>query len=525
MPANSMNRVIQHLRSAVVRHYGCALTDGQLLDWFIESHDEAAAEFLVRRHGPMVFGVCRRILRNEADAQDAFQATFLVLVRKASTIRPRDRVGNWLYGVARQTALRAKSAAAKQHQRERQMAHIPEPEVVQGGIGADVVPLLDDELSRLPAKYRCAVVLCDLECKTHKEAARQLGCPEGTLSARVAHGRTMLAKRLSRHGLAVTAGMLTGLLSDKAAAAYMPPTLVSSTLKVIGLASTGKLAAIGVVAANVAAIADGVLKAMSLAKIKIAMATLLMLGAITTTGFVIFRTPEAASSSPLTQPVNAPTKQIVPKRTHLVKVASPLDGIVQFVGSEAPPGEKLPADRFVESEVRGERRRYRRLQKGDTVKEGQLLVRLDPGLAQAHLAAKEGKLLSAKADAEGALSIAQEAESKLKTAEDLYAKRAVSLEEYRSARLTRDKMFFDAIAKKEAVKQAEVELKQTQEVIDSHDIRSGVDGVIVAILKRRARRRKGSRQSLKLKSRTREKKNAKAKSRAIALEFQASWTG
>ena len=113
MPTNSMNRVIQYLRNAAIHQDGAGLTDGQLLECFIERRDEAAVGALMRRHGPMVLGVCRRILRNHHDAEDAFQATFLVLVRKAPFIRPREMVGNWLYGVAYQTALRAKVAAAK----------------------------------------------------------------------------------------------------------------------------------------------------------------------------------------------------------------------------------------------------------------------------------------------------------------------------------------------------------------------------------------------------------------------------
>src|SRR5581483_10812755 len=138
------------------------------------------AAALVRRHAPMVWGVCRRILGNPHDAEDAFQATFLVLVRRASAIVPRDMVGNWLYGVAHQTALKAKATLAKRRTREKQVSALPEIEVEPQHFQQELRAVLDQELSRLPDKYRVAIVLCDLEGKTRTEAARQLAVPPGT---------------------------------------------------------------------------------------------------------------------------------------------------------------------------------------------------------------------------------------------------------------------------------------------------------------------------------------------------------
>src|SRR5262249_55553423 len=158
--------------------------------------DEATLATLVRRHGPMVWGVCRRVLHNYHDAEDAFQATFLVLVRKAASIASPGLLANWLYGVAHQTALKARATAAKRRARERQVTEMPEPALSERPLWDDLQPLLEKELSRLPDKYRVAIVLCDLEGKTRKEASRQLGVPEGTLAARLARGRGMLAKRL-----------------------------------------------------------------------------------------------------------------------------------------------------------------------------------------------------------------------------------------------------------------------------------------------------------------------------------------
>ncbi len=156
-----MNETIRFLRRLCYAHDAGGLTDGQLLNRFVASDDDAAFEALVRRHGPMVLGVCRRILGNHHDAEDAFQATFLVLARKAATVAPSDMVANWLHGVALRTARKAKVQAAKRNQRERLMRLFPRP--IADDSSADALPALDEELSRLPEKYRAAILLCEIE--------------------------------------------------------------------------------------------------------------------------------------------------------------------------------------------------------------------------------------------------------------------------------------------------------------------------------------------------------------------------
>ena len=170
MATNQISGFIQRLRG--VLRDGAGLTDGQLLGDYLSRRDEAAIAALVRRHGPMVWGVCRRVLHNHHDAEDAFQTTFLVLVRKAASIASRELLANWLYGVAHQTALKARATAAKRKGRERQVTEMPEPAVTQQDPWHDLQPLLDEELSRLPDKYRSVIVLCDLEGKTRKEVGR-----------------------------------------------------------------------------------------------------------------------------------------------------------------------------------------------------------------------------------------------------------------------------------------------------------------------------------------------------------------
>ena len=181
--------------------HGADVTDAQLLEDYLGKREEASFEALLHRHGPMVLGVCRRILQNDADAQDAFQATFLVFLRKAATIIPRAMVGNWLHGVAYKTALKAQAMNRQRRAKEREAGAIVPPASVQGGL-QDRLEVLDEALSRLPVKYRSAIVLCDLEGKTIKEAAKQLNCPPGTVASRLATGRALLAKRLTQIGRA-----------------------------------------------------------------------------------------------------------------------------------------------------------------------------------------------------------------------------------------------------------------------------------------------------------------------------------
>jgi RNA polymerase sigma factor (sigma-70 family) len=230
----------------------------------------------------MVWGVCRRVLHDWHDAEDAFQATFLVLARKAASVVPREMVVNWLYGVAHQTAKKARATTAKRRARERQVSQMPEPAVTEPDLWPELQPLLDQELSGLPDIYRVAIVLCDLEGKTRKEAARQLGVPEGTLAARVARGRVMLAKRLVRRGLAVSGGSLAAALAQNAASASAPTSVVVSTIKAAGLLAAGQAAASGVISVSVAALMEGVLKSMLLTKLKIATAVVLAVGLLGT---------------------------------------------------------------------------------------------------------------------------------------------------------------------------------------------------------------------------------------------------
>jgi RNA polymerase sigma factor (sigma-70 family) len=268
--------ILHHVRRLAFVRTGAGLADGELLRSFVTERDEIAFEELVRRHGPMVLGVCRRVLRNAHDAEDAFQATFLVLVRKAASLPSRPTLGDWLYGVAYHTALKAKATAARRRAKEAKVREMPQPKDGDELVWRELRPLLDRELNRLPARYRAPIVLCDLEEKTRKQAAAQLGWPEGTLSSRLARARALLARRLARHGLILSGGSLALLLAQNAASACVSAPLQASTLQAATLTAAG--AAAGAVSTPVATLTQGVLNAMFLDKMKAVFKVVLALG-------------------------------------------------------------------------------------------------------------------------------------------------------------------------------------------------------------------------------------------------------
>jgi RNA polymerase sigma factor (sigma-70 family) len=264
MAAGRLGEVIRQLRG--VLHYQADVTDSALLERFLTNRDEGAFETLVRRHGPMVFGVCRRVLGNVHDAEDAFQATFLILARKAASIRQRGSVGNFLHGVAHRAALQAKRASGRRRAREANAMPRPQP---APDSWSELREVLDQELGRLPDKYRALLVLCDLEGRTRKEAARQLGLAEGTVASRLARARQLLARRLGRHGLALSGGALAVALAQGASAA-VPAALVVATVQAAARLAAGPAAA---AATPAAALMNEVLKTMLLTKLKVVVAT------------------------------------------------------------------------------------------------------------------------------------------------------------------------------------------------------------------------------------------------------------
>jgi RNA polymerase sigma factor (sigma-70 family) len=286
MAATRLSKAVWQLRGTLARQETARLTEADLWDRYVQQRDEAAFEALVRRHGPMVLSVCRRILRNHHDAEDAFQATFLVLVRRAASLQSPGTIANWLHGVACRTALAARSNAARR--RTKEAAVLPRT-IMPEDPWAELWPVLDQELRRLAEKHRTVVILCDLEGKTRKEVAGQIGCAEGTVASRLARGRRLLAKRLARRGF--TGGMVAVALANGAASARVPTELVASTVTAASLSALEGAVAKALVSAKVIALSEGVLKSMLLSKLKRAFASLLVLGIIAlSAGGLISRT-------------------------------------------------------------------------------------------------------------------------------------------------------------------------------------------------------------------------------------------
>jgi RNA polymerase sigma factor (sigma-70 family) len=290
--------VLRYLRQFVGRGAAEGALDRQLLTRFAASRDEAAFTALVQRHGGMVLGVCRRVLANAADADDAFQATFLVLVRKAASIRQPELLANWLYGVAFRTARTARAAAGRRASREKELLDMPDEERLEDQTRRELRWSLDEELVRLPDKYRLPIVLCYLEGRTKEEAAQALGWPHGTVSVRLARARELLRGRLSRRGLALPSTFLAACLFEESAAAAVSHALAAATVQSAILYASSQAALAGAIAPPVAALTKGVLKAMFMTKLKFAATVVVALGIVTMGASVATYSALAQGQSP-----------------------------------------------------------------------------------------------------------------------------------------------------------------------------------------------------------------------------------
>jgi RNA polymerase sigma factor (sigma-70 family) len=239
-------------------------TDQELLRRFVQHRDETAFALLVERHGPMVLGVCRRILGNTHDAEDAFQATFLVLVRRADSLESPELLGSWLYGVAYRIARKARAQAGRRCQQERQAASVASTtEPLTDLAWRELRDTLDDELNRLPEKYRLPLVLCYLQGLTNEEAARRLGWPSGSMSYRLARGREMLRERMVGRNRAAAIDFLVLALALGPETAALPTHLVAGTIQAAAGLAAGQVAAAGTLSAGVRALVDATLEGMT----------------------------------------------------------------------------------------------------------------------------------------------------------------------------------------------------------------------------------------------------------------------
>src|ERR1700730_9112529 len=203
----------RHLHRLTAEHGTAKLLDRELLDRFIEGPDEAAFEMLVERHGPMVLRVSQRVLQDRHAAEDVFQATFLVLLRKAKTLSKRELLANWLYGVAYRLALRSRSDSYKRYNKEARLPVKPGADLLAQVTGRELCQVLDEELQRLPQQFRGPFLLCFEGGQTRDQAARQLGCSLTTLKRRLEQGRELLRSRLARRGLTLSGVLVAAGLS------------------------------------------------------------------------------------------------------------------------------------------------------------------------------------------------------------------------------------------------------------------------------------------------------------------------
>lgn len=278
MPKAPLTTLVQQLKAMVAGPRLKAETDRQLLDRFAQTRDEVAFAALVERHGPLVLGVCRRVLRHDQDAEDVFQATFLVLARKAGKVLWQESVRSWLYQVAHRLALEARTRNYRRQAREKAFAAEPKP--VEELSWQEVRAVLEEELARLPAKFRAPLLLCCLDGKTRDEAAEQLGWTVGTVKGRLERGRKLLKSRLTRRGLTLSAALFTTLLGQAASAAPVPALLTVATVKSGVMLATGQ-ALTGIVSAEVLTLTGMAMRSLAMAKLKVVTAVLLTVSVLT----------------------------------------------------------------------------------------------------------------------------------------------------------------------------------------------------------------------------------------------------
>jgi RNA polymerase sigma factor (sigma-70 family) len=279
MATAKLDLMLGHLRQLCKPGGVEDVADDELLERFHHHGDEAAFVVLLQRHGPMVLGVCRRVLANVQDAEDAFQATFLLLSRNGQAIRQRELLAGWLYNVARRVALGLRNQAHRRRARERQRSEMARTEPFDDLTWQELRGVLEEELGELPTKYRLPLILCYLEGKTHDQAAHEIGCARTSLSSRLSKARDLLRQRMIRRGFDLWAGLVAGVLNEKAQAVAVPAQLLVSTTRAALLLAAGQTLELTAGVSKALAVADEVTKEVSLGKLKLV--AVLLLGALT----------------------------------------------------------------------------------------------------------------------------------------------------------------------------------------------------------------------------------------------------
>src|SRR5262245_8913706 len=337
MSKQALNGVFAHIRklAGVQTARGCL--DRELLDRFVDGHDEAAFTVLVERHGPVVLGLCRRVLRHAQDADDACQATFLVLARKAATLRKRISLASWLHGVAYRTSVNLKRAQVRRLRREQRAETNRHPHVDEDVSWRELHAILDEELERVPERYRAPLILCYLDGKTRDEAARDLCTTPGARHGPLARSRTLLRRRLTRRGVTLPAALVVTALPVSAAKAALAPAAVITCTKAALALAGGRPLAEGLVAPHVLSLVQEVMKVMFVTKVKIGTAILACAGLLTllTTG--------SFSSVSLAQEGGKPQATGAPDGSSNVKTESD-DDFIRRVSKDLRGTDPTPAE-------------------------------------------------------------------------------------------------------------------------------------------------------------------------------------
>ena len=390
MAGGSAVAVLRDIQTLFDTGTASGLTDRQLLDRFVSQRDaaaEAAFGMLVMRHGPMVLRVCHNLLRDPNDAHDAFQATFLVMVRRSGSIRKLDSVGGWLYGVACRVAARARVDAARRRSAETQaalrMVEAVDPTDVDETVGAGFGPIVQEEVRRLPEKYRAVVVLCYWQGLTHEQVAAQLGCPLGTVRSRMARARNLLRRRLIRRGLPPLAGVVAAGFETASVPAsgvawhrsLVPPELVHSTIQAAGRIAAGESTA-RVVSGVAASLVERILWSMAMIKVKLSLGGAVLVGLMGSVAW--FNAPDGP----------------------------PARGQLQSTSKPAPPRENVRAEPSEKSysynSVQGQTTVISFVPDRSLVKKGDVVCELDSAVFRDQLVNQKIAFLSAQANYESA---------------------------------------------------------------------------------------------------------------------------
>jgi RNA polymerase sigma factor (sigma-70 family) len=334
MGRSSLAPVLHFLQTHLGRSNGGAGSDEHLLERFAFQRDEAAFEAIVERHGPLVWGVCRRVLKREQDIEDAFQATFLVLVRKARSIRRRSSVTSWLHGVAHRIALQARASAQRSFAHELRETPRTETDAASEASCREVRAILDEEILGLPERFRTPLLLCCLEGRTKAQAAHELGWKEGTVASRLARARQRLQQRLTRRGVVLPAGALGLVLAEECSAA-VPMALTAATVRMAVLVAAGEAVSAGGVSTSVALLAKGTLNGMAITKLKVSLALILtvcLLGA--GAGWAAHQALEKTPTQEQRQDEPQPTA----KKADPPKTEEPKQAKKDYYGDPLPPG-------------------------------------------------------------------------------------------------------------------------------------------------------------------------------------------